>query len=154
MAEKTNAMRKLTSMKISFTEHPYDGAIAGTDVARVLGEDPAQVFKTLVTVGKTGAHYVFLVPVEEELDLKKAASAVGEKSVEMIKSKELFPLTGYIHGGCSPIGMKKFFRTVLHKTAESFPTIYFSGGKIGLQIELPPEILSKVIKFEYADIIR
>jgi Cys-tRNA(Pro)/Cys-tRNA(Cys) deacylase len=156
MAEKTNAMRKLASMKIAFKEHYYadTGAIAGADVARALGEDPARVFKTLVTVGKTGAHYVFLVPVEEELDLKKAASAVGEKSVEMIKSKELLPLTGYIHGGCSPIGMKKFFRTVVHATAESFPTIYFSGGKIGLQIELPPETLARVIPFEYADIIR
>ena len=143
-------------MKIAFKEHCYTdtGAIAGADVARALGEDPARVFKTLVTVGKTGAHYVFLVPVEEELDLKKAASAVGEKSVEMIKSKELLPLTGYIHGGCSPIGMKKFFRTVVHATAEGFPTIYFSGGRIGLQIELPPETLAKVIKFEYADIIR
>jgi Cys-tRNA(Pro)/Cys-tRNA(Cys) deacylase len=156
MAEKTNAMRKLASMKIAFKEHYYadTGAIAGADVARALGEDPARVFKTLVTVGKTGAHYVFLVPVEEELDLKKAAASVGEKSVEMIKSKELLPLTGYIHGGCSPIGMKKFFRTVVHKTAEGFQTIYFSGGKIGLQIELPPETLAKVIKFEYADIIR
>ena len=156
MAEKTNAMRKLASMKIAFKEHYYadTGAIAGADVARALGEDTARVFKTLVTVGKTGAHYVFLVPVEEELDLKKAASAVGEKSVEMIKSKELLPLTGYIHGGCSPIGMKKFFRTVVHATAESFPTIYFSGGKIGLQIELPPETLARVIPFEYADIIR
>jgi Cys-tRNA(Pro)/Cys-tRNA(Cys) deacylase len=156
MAEKTNAMRKLASMKIAFKEHYYadTGAIAGADVARALGEDPARVFKTLVTVGKTGAHYVFLVPVEEELDLKKAASAVGEKSVEMIKSKELLPLTGYIHGGCSPIGMKKFFRTVVHATAENFPTIYFSGGKIGLQIELPPETLARVIPFEYADIIR
>ena len=156
MAEKTNAMRKLASMKIDFTEHYYadTGAIAGVDVAHALGEDPAHVFKTLVTVGKTGAHYVFLVPVAEELDLKKAAAAVGEKSVEMIKSKELLPLTGYIHGGCSPIGMKKFFRTVLHKTAADFPTICFSGGKIGFQIELPPEKLAKVIKFEYADIIR
>lgn len=156
MAEKTNAMRKLASMKISFKEHYYadTGAIAGVDVARALGEDPAHVFKTLVTVGKTGAHYVFLVPVAEELDLKKAAASVGEKSVEMIKSKELLPLTGYIHGGCSPIGMKKFFRTVLHKTAADFPTICFSGGKIGFQIELPPEKLAEVIKFEYADIIR
>ena len=156
MAEKTNAMRKLAAMKIAFTEHYYadTGAIAGADVARALSEDAARVFKTLVTVGKTGAHYVFLVPVEEELDLKKAAASVGEKSVEMIKSKELLPLTGYIHGGCSPIGMKKFFRTVVHKTAADFPTIYFSGGKIGLQIELPPEKLAEVIKFEYADIIR
>ena len=156
MADKTNAMRKLASMKIEFREHYYadTGAVAGTDVAKALGEEPARVFKTLVTVGKTGAHYVFLVPVAEELDLKKAASAVGEKSVEMIKSIELLPLTGYIHGGCSPIGMKKFFRTVVHYTAEKFPTIYFSGGKIGFQIELAPEKLAKVIKFEYADIIR
>ena len=156
MAEKTNAMRKLTSMKIDFKEHYYadTGAVAGVDVAHALGEDPARVFKTLVTVGKTGTHYVFLVPVAEELDLKKAAAAVGEKSVEMIKSKELLPLTGYIHGGCSPIGMKKFFRTVLHKTAADFPSICFSGGKIGFQIELPPEKLAEVIKLEYADIIR
>ncbi len=156
MAEKTNAMRKLASMKIDFIEHYYadTGAVAGVDVATALGEEPARVFKTLVTVGKTGAHYVFLVPVAEELDLKKAASSVGEKSVEMIKSKELLPLTGYIHGGCSPIGMKKFFRTVVHKTAADFSTIYFSGGKIGFQIELAPEKLAEVIKFEYADIIR
>ena len=149
-------MRKLTSMKIDFKEHYYadTGAVAGVDVAHALGEDPARVFKTLVTVGKTGTHYVFLVPVAEELDLKKAAAAVGEKSVEMIKSKELLPITGYIHGGCSPIGMKKFFRTVLHKTAAGFPTICFSGGKIGFQIELPPEKLAEVIKLEYADIIR
>lgn len=154
MAEKTNAMRKLASMKIAFKEHVYSDAVAGVDVAKVLGEDPAQVFKTLVTVGKTGAHYVFMIPVAEELDLKKAASAVGEKSVEMIKSKELLPLTGYIHGGCSPIGMKKFFRTVIHFTAEKYPTIFFSGGRIGMQIELPPEKLAEVIKTEYADIIR
>lgn len=154
--DKTNAMRKLASMKIDFTEHYYadTGAIAGVDVAAALGEDPKKVFKTLVTVGKTGAHYVFMVPVAEELDLKKAACAVGEKSVEMIKSKELLPLTGYVHGGCSPIGMKKFFRTVAHVTAKDFPTICFSGGKIGFQIELPPEKLSEVIKLEYADIIR
>ena len=154
MAEKTNAMRKLAAMKIAFKEHTYDGAVAGVDVAAVLGEDPASVFKTLVTVGKSGAHYVFMIPVAEELDLKKAALSVGEKSVEMIKSKELLPLTGYIHGGCSPIGMKKFFRTVIHISAKDFPVIFFSGGKIGLQIELSPQKLSEVIKLEYADIIR
>ena len=156
MAEKTNAMRKLSSMKIDFREHYYvdTGAVAGVDIARVLGEDPDRVFKTLVTVGKSGAHYVFMVPVAEELDLKKAAIAVSEKSVEMIKSKELLPLTGYIHGGCSPIGMKKFFRTTILESAKNFDTIFFSGGKIGFQIELSPEKLSEVIKFEYADIIR
>ncbi|MBE6654622.1 MAG: Cys-tRNA(Pro) deacylase [Ruminococcaceae bacterium] len=156
MAEKTNAMRKLSSMKIDYKEHYYvdTGAVAGVDIARVLGEAPAQVFKTLVTVGRSGAHYVFMVPVAEELDLKKAASAVGEKSVEMIKSKELLPLTGYIHGGCSPIGMKKFFRTTVHETAKNYETIFFSGGRIGFQIELAPEKLENVIKLEYADIIR
>ncbi len=156
MADKTNAMRKLDSMKISYLEHYYvdTDAVAGVEIAAVLGEDPARVFKTLVTVGKSGAHYVFLVPVAEELDLKKAALAVGEKSIEMIKSKELLPLTGYIHGGCSPIGMKKFFRTTLHRSAEDFPTIFFSGGRIGFQIEMSAETLAKVIKFEYADLIR
>lgn len=156
MGEKTNAMRKLDSMKANYKEHYYidTDAIAGVDIARVLNEDPARVFKTLVTVGKSSSHYVFLVPVAEELDLKKAALAVGEKSVEMVKSKELLPLTGYIHGGCSPIGMKKFFRTILHKTAADFSTIFFSGGRIGFQVEMSAEELSKVIKFDYADLIR
>lgn len=156
MAEKTNAMRKLSSMKIDYREHYYvdTGAVAGVDIARVLNEDPDRVFKTLVTVGRSGAHYVFMVPVAEELDLKKAAAAVSEKSVEMIKSKELLPLTGYIHGGCSPIGMKKFFRTTVHESAKDFDTIFFSGGRIGFQIELAPEKLESVIKLEYADIIR
>ena len=154
MADKTNAMRKLASMKIEFREHYYadTGAIAGVEVARALGEDPARVFKTLVTVGKTGAHYVFLVPVAEELDLKKAASAVGEKSVEMIKSKELLPLTGYIHGGCSPIGMKKQFPTFIDATAAAHETILFSAGRIGYQVEITLEELRKVLKFELVDI--
>ncbi len=151
---KTNAMRKLDSMKIAYEEHYYEGAIAGTDVAKELGEDPDSVFKTLVTVAKSGEHYVFLVPVCKELDLKKAASAVGEKSVSMLKSKDLLPLTGYIHGGCSPIGMKKLFRTTLHKTAEGMDTIFCSGGRIGFQIELSPDDLKKVIPFQYADIVR
>lgn len=153
---KTNAMRKLDSMKIPYKEHYYtdSGAVAGVEVAEALGENPAQVFKTLVTVAKSGNHYVFLVPVAEELDLKKAASAVGEKSVAMLKSKELLPLTGYIHGGCSPIGMKKFFRTTIHSSAKECNTIFCSGGKIGFQIELTPDDLAKVIKFEFADIIR
>ena len=110
---KTNAIRLLEQKKIPFTIHNYtdSGAVSGMEVAAVLGENPEAVFKTLVTVGKSGEHYVFVVPVNRELSLKKAANVAGEKSVSMIKSKELLPLTGYIHGGCSPIGMKKFFRT-------------------------------------------
>ena len=153
---KTNAMRKLDSMKISYKEHYYTdtGAVSGIETAQALGEDPSRVFKTLVTVGKSGAHYVFMIPVAEELDLKKAAAAAGEKSAAMIKSKELLPLTGYIHGGCSPIGMKKQFRTFIHHTAESLDTIYCSGGKIGFHIELPLSSLRKVINVESADLIR
>lgn len=151
---KTNAMRKLDSMKIPYQEHYYSDGVAGVEVAQALGENPAQVFKTLVTVGKSGTNYVFLVPVAEELDLKKAAACVGEKSVAMIKSKELLPLTGYIHGGCSPIGMKKFFRTTIHQSAQEFDTIFFSGGRIGFQIELSLEELAKVISFSLGDIIK
>ena len=152
---KTNAMRKLDSMKIPYKEHYYTDteAVNGVEVAQVLGEDPAQVFKTLVTVAKSGEHYVFMIPVAQELDLKKAAAAVGEKSVSMLKAKELLPLTGYVHGGCSPIGMKKFFKTTIHSTAQNFDTILFSGGRIGFQIELSLEALRKVIPFELADII-
>ena len=152
---KTNAMRKLDSMKIPYKEHYYTDteAINGVEVAQVLGEDPAQVFKTLVTVAKSGEHYVFMIPVAQELDLKKAAAAVEEKSVSMLKSKELLPLTGYIHGGCSPIGMKKFFRTTIHSSAENFDTILFSGGRIGFQIELSLTDLRKVISFGLADLI-
>lgn len=153
--EKTNAMRLLDGKKIQYTVHDYteSGAIAGEDVASVLGENPAQVFKTLVTVGKSKQNYVFIVPVTGELDLKKAAKAVGEKSVEMIKSKELLPLTGYVHGGCSPIGMKKVFPTVIDSTAENFKKIFFSAGKIGLQVEVAVEDIGKIIRVKYEDII-
>lgn len=153
---KTNAMRKLDSMKIKYTEHYYTdtGAVSGVDVAAVLNQDPEKVFKTLVTTGKSGTHYVFMVPVAQELDLKKAASAAGEKNIEMLKAKELLPLTGYIHGGCSPIGMKKVFRTFIHSSAESFETIFCSGGKIGFQIELALSDLGKAVKIETADIIK
>ena len=153
--EKTNAMRLLDGKKIQYTVHDYteSGAIAGEDVASVLGENPAQVFKTLVTIGKSRQYYVFIVPVTGELDLKKVAKAVGEKSIEMIKSKELLPLTGYIHGGCSPIGMKKVFPTVMDKSAESFERIFFSAGKIGLQIEIAVEDISKIIRVKYEDIM-
>lgn len=153
---KTNAMRKLDSMKLPYQEHHYDvpEAVSGTEVAAMLGQDPCRVFKTLVTEGKSGEHYVFMVPVREELDLKKAAAVVGEKSVAMIKSKELLGLTGYIHGGCSPIGMKKQFRTTVHTGAQQYETILFSGGRIGLQIELAPDLLQKVVPLRYADIIK
>ena len=151
---KTNAIRLLEQKKIPFTVHNYadSGAVSGVEVAKVLGENPEAVFKTLVTVGKSGEHYVFVVPVNRELNLKKAANAAGEKSVSMIKSKELLPLTGYIHGGCSPIGMKKFFRTFVDISAQDQGTIMVSGGKIGYQIEIAPEDLGKVIRFELADI--
>lgn len=152
--EKTNVMRILDQMNITYREHTYDSieAISGTEVASILGEDPDQVFKTLVTVGASRQNYVFVIPVTRELNLKKAARAAGEKSIQMIKSKELLPLTGYVHGGCSPIGMKKFFGTFLDETAMLFDTILFSGGKIGFQVEMNPEDLKAVIPFEYADL--
>lgn len=122
------------------------------EVADVLGQNPNQVFKTLVTVSGKNINYVFVVPVNKELDLKKAAKVVGEKSIEMIKSKELLSLTGYIHGGCSPIGMKKMFKTVIDESCKNFETIIFSGGKIGYQVELKLEDIEKVIRVEYNDI--
>ena len=152
--EKTNAIRLLEQKKINFTIHNYlsSGAISGIDVANSLNEDPNIVFKTLVTQGKSHQYYVFLVPVNKELDLKKAASCVNEKSIEMIKSKDLLPLTGYIHGGCSPIGMKKFFKTIIDISASNYDKIIFSGGKIGYQIETTLLELSKIIKFDLKDI--
>ncbi len=155
MLEKTNVMRIIEQKKLPYESHYYGdtGAISGSDVAKAIGEDPDRVFKTLVCTGKTGNHYVFVVPVEHELDLKKAAKAVGEKSMEMLKSKDLLPLTGYIHGGCSPIGMKKFFTTTVHKTAEDFDRICFSGGKIGWQVEMSLSDLGKIIRLQTADII-
>lgn len=152
--EKTNVMRILDQKKISYESHTYDTteAISGMEVASVLGQNPNQVFKTLVTVGASKKNYVFVVPVCGELNLKKAAKAVGEKSIQMIKSKELLPLTGYIHGGCSPIGMKKLFPTVIHESAATCDSIIFSGGKIGYQVQLSVEDLKKVIPFSLADI--
>lgn len=153
--EKTNVCRVLDKAKVSYSFHAYDSseAISGVEVASVLGQNVLDVFKTLVTVGKSGNHYVFMVPVAEELDLKKAAKAVGEKNIEMIKSKELLPLTGYIHGGCSPIGMKKRFKTVAHITAGEREHIFFSAGKIGAQIETTFAELCKVVPVELSDII-
>lgn len=153
---KTNVMRILDKSKIDYCVHNYfdTSAISGTEVANALGENPKAVFKTLVTVAASRQNYVFLVPVDRELDLKKAAKSVGEKNIEMIKSKELFPLTGYVHGGCSPIGMKKSFKTVIDKSAEEFDRIMFSGGKIGYQVELKLDDLSNVIKFTLEDITK
>lgn len=155
MDEKTNVMRILEQKKIKHETHSYvgTGAISGTEVASVLDQDPNRVFKTLVTVGKSKNNYVFVIPVEKELNLKKAAKIVGEKSIDMLKSKDLLPLTGYIHGGCSPIGMKKFFKTVIDISAEEYDTIIFSAGKIGYQVEMSLSDLSKVIRFTTADII-
>lgn len=155
MEEKTNVMRLLEQKKIKFQSHHLDitEAISGVEMAAKLDQNPAQVFKTLVTVGKTKTNYVFVIPVAEELDLKKAAKCVGEKSIEMIKSKELLPLTGYVHGGCSPIGMKKSLKTVIHETAKDFDTIVFSAGKIGYQAQMSVKDLEKVIRLSYADLI-
>ena len=155
MEEKTNVMRLLEQKKIKFQSHHLDitEAISGVEMAAMLRQNPEQVFKTLVTVGKTNTNYVFVIPVAEELDLKKAAKAVGEKSIEMIKSKELLPLTGYVHGGCSPIGMKKALKTTVHETAKDFDTIVFSAGKIGYQVEMNVKDLEKVIRLNYADVV-
>lgn len=152
--EKTNAIRLLEQKKINFKVHEYlqSDAVSGLDVANYLNENPDRVFKTLVTIGKSGSHYVFLVPVNKELDLKKAAQAVSEKNISMIKSRELLPLTGYIHGGCSPIGMKKFFTTVIDVSAKDFDTILFSAGKIGFQLEMSLTDLAEIITFKSNDI--
>ena len=151
---KTNAMRLLEQKKIPYQNYTYEseGAIPGLEVAALLGQDPEQVFKTLVTTGRSGAHYVFVIPVGAGLELRKAAKAVGEKSLEMLKQKELLPLTGYVHGGCSPIGMKKAFRTTIDASAAHFDSIIFSGGRIGLQIQVSLADLAKLVRFELADI--
>ena len=153
--EKTNVIRILEQKKVKYESHYYlhTDAVSGIEVANVLNQNPNQVFKTLVTIGNNKCNYVFLVPVNKELDLKKAAKSVNEKSIEMVKAKELLQLTGYIHGGCSPIGMKKQFKTVIDKSAENFNTIIFSGGKIGYQVELSLAELEKIIKFELKELI-
>lgn len=152
--EKTNVMRILDQKNISYNVHDYSDTdmVSGLDVASVLNQDPNVVFKTLVTVGKSNNHYVFLVPVSSNLDLKKASKVVNEKSIEMIKSKDLLPITGYIHGGCSPVGMKKQFKTIIDVSAKNNDKIYFSAGKIGYQIETTLEELSKVIDYNLEDI--
>ncbi len=136
--EKTNVMRLLEQKKIPYKSYNYvnAGTTNGEEIAAILGQDPKRVFKTLVTVGKSGAHYVFVIPVCRELDLKKAACAAGEKNIEMIRSKDLLPTCGYIHGGCSPIGMKKFFRKCVDISANSFETLRFRGGTLGYQVAI------------------
>lgn len=153
--EKTNVMRTLERLKIPYKDYCYvdSGAISGVDVARVLEKEPGRTFKTLVTQGKSKGLYVFMIPVAEELDLKKAAAACGEKALEMLKAKELLPLTGYVHGGCSPIGMKKVFPTFIHRTAEEYDTILFSAGKIGYQVECALAGLRKAVRVSSADLI-
>ena len=155
--EKTNVMRVLEQKKIAYTAHTYpheEGvAVDGVTVARSMGFDPASVFKTLVARGAKGQFYVFDVPVAENLDLKKAAKAVGEKSIEMLHQKELLPLTGYVHGGCSPVGMKKLFPTVIDASAEDLSTMIVSAGKIGYQVELSPRDLATLVRASFADLV-
>ena len=154
--EKTNVMRVLEQKNIPYTAHTYpheEGvAVDGATVARSMGMDPETVFKTLVARGATGGLYVFDIPVEDTLDLKKAAKAVGEKSIAMLHQKELLPLIGYVHGGCSPVGMKKQYPTVFHETAEILDTIVVSAGKIGYQVELAPADLMGLVDGRTADL--
>ncbi len=151
---KTNVMRILDQKKINYIVHTYRNAISGIEVADTLHESYDKVFKTLVTVSNTNINYVFVVPVNKELDLKKAAKVVGEKSIEMLKSSNLLQLTGYIHGGCSPIGMKKQFKTIIDISASNKDKIYISAGKIGYQIEIELKELQKVINFKLEDIAK
>lgn len=154
--QKTNAMRILDSNRLSYEVLSYAHGtepIAGLAVAKQLQEDPEQVFKTLVTVANTKEYIVFVIPVAYELHLKKCAKAAGVKSVEMIHVKDINKLTGYVRGGCSPIGMKKQFRTFVHESCTQLPAMMFSGGKIGVQIKMQPDDLLKLIHAETADII-
>lgn len=154
--EKTNVMRVLEQKKIRYNSYTYepDATLTGEDIANILNEDPKKVFKTLLTTNGKNEYFVFMIPVTGELDLKKAAKAVGAKSIEMLKAKDLLPLTGYVHGGCSPIGMKKLFKTTIHETAAGFDTIMYSGGKVGFQVETTPKDLESVIPLQYADVIK
>lgn len=156
MEYKTNVMRILDSKKITYKTYDYSktDAISGIEVANVLKQNEKEVFKTLVTIGKSKQHYIFMIPVAEELDLKKAAQATNEKSIEMIPSKELLPLTGYIHGGCSPIGLKKNFPIIIDESINNLDHIIFSAGKIGYQVELKIDNLNKVIQYKTEQIIK
>lgn len=152
--EKTNVMRLLEQKKVAYVSHVCEHAegLSGTQVAEALGEAPEKAFKTLVTCGSPRQYYVFVIPVSEELDLKKAAKACGEKSIAMLPQKDLLPLTGYVHGGCSPIGMKKKLMTYVDESAERLDTMCFSGGKIGVQVEIRPQDLPEMISFSYAEL--
>lgn len=152
---KTNAMRMLDKLKIPYESHTYECAefTDGVQIANILGQDCSRVFKTLVTVAKSGKYYVFVVPVEREMDLKKCAAAVSEKALSPIHVKDIQAVTGYIRGGCSPIGMKKQFRTVIHESAKEFDKIIVSGGRLGLQLEMTPADLAAACAGEFADII-
>lgn len=153
---KTNAMRILDRQKIpyEYQEYECEDFIDGIQVADQLGYDRALVYKTLVTIGKSGQYYVFVIPIEEEIDFKKAAKAVGEKSLEMLPLKELTKVTGYVRGGCTAIGMKKQFPTVIHESACDLQSIYVSGGKLGMQLKLSPKDLKKAANAGFADVIR
>ena len=157
METTTNAMRLLKQAGVEFGESSYEvdeSDLSGVHAAEMLGVEVERVFKTLVTKGTSGAYYVFDIPVAENLDLKKAAKAVGEKSIAMLPQKELLPLTGYIHGGCSPIGMKKPFPTVLHQSAAALESIYVSAGKVGFQVQLSPGDLQKMLPMKLCDVIK
>lgn len=151
---KTNALRELDAAHIAHEALFFDAdpTMTGVQIAQSQGEEVDAVFKTLVTEGKSGEHYVFLVPVACELDLKKAAAAAGEKAVAMVRARDLLPLTGYVHGGCSPIGMKKRFPIFVDETAQLFDEIYFSGGKVGCQVRMAPDDLALLVPFAYADL--
>ena len=153
--EKTNVMRTLDQKKIPYTAFSYDpnGPIDGVSVAAETGLDAASVFKTLVTKGASGAYYVFDIPVAENLDLKKGAKAVGEKSIAMLPQKELLPLTGYVHGGCSPVGMKKQVPTVFHETVNELALVAVSAGKIGHQVQVKPDDLLNLLRAKTADVV-
>ena len=155
--EKTNVMRVLDQKKVPYTPHHYahpDGAVDGASVAALIDKDPASVCKTLVTQGASKKYYVFVIPVLKELDLKAAAKAVGEKSIEMIKQAQLLPLTGYVHGGCSPVGMKKQFPTVFDQSVEGLDTITVSAGKIGAQVEVAPAALAGLVRGRFASVTK
>ncbi len=152
--QKTNALRILDKEKIGYEVFEYSSEITnGELVAETLGQDKTRVFKTLVTVANTKEYFVFVIPVAETLDLKKAARVAGVKSVEMLKQKDLLPLTGYVHGGCSPVGMKKKFKTFLHETAQGFEFVFVSAGKVGMQMKIAPSDLQKATANVYANLI-
>ena len=153
--DKTNVIRVLDSKKVSYKTYTYepDSTLTGEEIANILNEDVNRVFKTLVTQGKSGGYYVFVVPVSAELDLKKAAKAAGEKSISMIKQKDLLGLTGYVHGGCSPIGMKKLFHTFIHNSAAEYEKVFVSAGRVGMQVELPLEALKNIVNIKLEDIV-